>query len=87
MSNKLLKDRFEKLYPNKRLLAIQLNGFNHTIYYDNGNAKDKIEIARYSNYAPEIKDLIPLGEMFEGYANNKYQGNPKEIVYVKPNER
>jgi hypothetical protein len=83
----LLKDRFEKLYPNKRLLAIQLDGFSHTIYYDNGNAKDKIEIVRYSNYAPEIKDLIPLGEMFAGYPNNSYQGNPKEIIYVKPNER
>jgi hypothetical protein len=83
----LLKDRFEKLYPNKRLLAIQLDGFSHTIYCDNGNAKDKIEIVRYSNYAPEIKDLIPLGEMFEGYPNHSYQGNPKEIVYVKPNER
>jgi hypothetical protein len=83
----LLKSRFEKLYPKKRLLAIQLNGFYHTIFYDNGIQEDKIQVARYSNYAPENKSLIPLGEMFEGYPNQSYQGNAKEILYIKPENK
>jgi hypothetical protein len=83
----LLKSRFEKLYPNKRLLAIQLNGFTHTIFYDNRKAEDKVEVARYTDYAPEDKTLLPLGEMFSGFPNGKYQGNSKEIVYVDPDKR
>jgi hypothetical protein len=87
MSKEILKERFEKFYPGKRLLAIQLNGFNHSIFYDNGSSSDEIEIARYSNFAPEIKELTPLGEMFEGYPNGNYQGNAVEHLYVKPDER
>jgi hypothetical protein len=83
----ILKARFEKLYPGKRLLAIQLNGFNHSIFYDNGSSSDEIEISRHSNYAPEIKELKPLGEMFEGYSNSTYQGNAKEIVYLTKEQR
>jgi len=86
-SKEILKERFERLYPGKRLLAIQLNGFNHSIFYDNGSSNDEIEIARYSNFAPEIKELTPLGEMFEGYPNGNYQGNAEEIMYVNPKER
>jgi hypothetical protein len=82
-----LKERFEKLYPTKRLLAIQLNGFSHTIYCDNGKAKDKIEILQFSNYAPENETLIPLGEMFYDYPNINYQGNAKELLYIHPNLR
>ena len=83
----LLKSRFEKLYPNKRLLAIQLNGFTHTIFYDNGKAGEKVQVARYTNYAPEDKTLLPLGEMFAGYPNINYQSKSKEIVYVDPDKR
>jgi hypothetical protein len=83
----LLKSRFEKLNPGKRLLAIQLNGFNHSVFYDSGNSNSEIEISRYSNYAPEIKELNPLGEMFDGYPNMQYQNNAKEIIYVKPESR
>lgn len=84
---KILKSRFAKLYPNKRLLAIILDGFYHSVFYDDGTAESKIKIDRYSNYMPENKNLIPLGEMFKGYENGYYQNNAKEIVYVKPNKR
>ncbi len=83
----LLKERFEKNHPGKRLLAIQLNGFNHSVFYDDGDKNSEIQISRYSNYAPEIKELNPLGEMFDGFSNMSYQNNAKEIMYVKPEER
>jgi len=88
MSDKqTLRERFEKNYPGKRLLSICLNGFSHSVFYDNGNSDDKVEIARYSNFAPEIKELMPLGEMFDGYPNGNYQGKAREIVYLDPKER
>jgi hypothetical protein len=83
----LLRERFEKNYPGKRLLAIQLNGFNHSVFYDDGSKESEVQISRYSNYAPEIKELNPLGEMFDGFPNMSYQNNAKEIMYVKPEER
>jgi hypothetical protein len=83
----ILKERFEAAYPGKRLLAIQLNGFNHTIFFDGGKPSDEIEIERYSNFAPEIGELKPLGAIFEGYPNGNYQGNAEEILYVGPKER
>jgi len=40
--------KFKELYKGKRLLAVQLNGFNHTIFYDNGKTDSEIDIERYS---------------------------------------
>jgi hypothetical protein len=86
-NRQILMERFEKNYPGKRLLSIHLNGFSHAVFYDNGSPEDEIKIARYSNFAPEIKELMPLGEMFEGYPNEKYKKNAEEIVYLDPKER
>ena len=83
----ILKSRFELGHPGKRLLAIQLNGFNHTVFCDSGNAASKVEVYRFSNYAPESDSLIPLAGMFDGYPNGAYQGNAVELVYVKPGDR
>ena len=82
-----LQQRFEELYPDKRLLAIQLNGFSHAAFFDNGNTDDEIEIVRYSAYAPEQPVLQKGKKMFEHIPHYTYQGNAIEIIYIMPGER
>ena len=77
--------RFKELYPKKRLLAIQLNGLNHAVFFDNKDSG--ITVERYSPYS-EVPGQTPQSKaLFEGYATYNYQGQPKEIVYVHPEER
>lgn len=82
------QQRFQQLYPNKRLLAVQLNGFNHTIFADDGTGQGQVEVIKHNPNMPEAKQLTPESEkFFEGYPTYNYQGNPKEILYVAPNQR
>lgn len=83
-----LENRFKKLFePNARLLAIHLNGFSHTVFYDFGKKEDNIESKDYSYYTP-LSDLDDkLSKLFNGIPHYTYRGNPLEIVYVDPNER
>jgi len=83
----ILKSRFELGHPGKRLLAIRLNGFNHTVFCDSGTVESNVEVYRFSNYAPENNSLLPLVGLFDGYPNGAYQGNAVEFVYVKPEDR
>jgi hypothetical protein len=93
MNNKeLFQQRFKELFPESRLLAIQLNGFTHTAYFDNGNKQSGIQSYAFSNYLSncEIKDLTTNGkfkELFSGFSHYSYQNNATEIVYILPNER
>lgn len=81
-----LENRFKKLFePNARLLAIQLNGFSHTVFYDFGKKEDNIELKDYSRYTSTFDDK--LSKLFNGIPHYIYQGNPLEIVYVCPEER
>ena len=87
-----LAERFKAQYPNKRLLAVQLNGFSHTIFYDNGNRDSAIEILRFSGYANSIVDTgfennDTLRPLFAGIPNYEYQHNATEIVYINPEDR
>lgn len=91
----IFKERFERLYEGKRLLAVQLDGFTHRVIYDDfkGNEKpirDKIQTEVFSgcmgneearSYGMNSDRVI---EFFEGYPNYKYQNNAQEIVYVMP---
>lgn len=85
-----LETRFTKLFPNKRLLAVQLNGFSHTVFYDDGNSKDNYEVG-YKTVASEQRDPITntpeLYELFDGFPNYAYQRNAEEIIWVMPSER
>jgi len=93
MTNKqTFKTRFKDLFPELRLLAIQLNGFSHKAYFDNGNKQSGIQSYEFSNYLSscEIKDLTINGkfkELFSGFSHYSYQKNPVEIVYILPNKR
>jgi hypothetical protein len=82
------QDRFSKLFPNKRLLGVQLDGFSHKIYADDGTGEGEVEVIRYIPQAPEQGYITPeTTKFFEGHPNHKYQGNAKEIIYVRPNQR
>ena len=88
---KNIKDLFKKVYNDKRLLAIQLNGFNHTIFYDNGKSDSEINIERYSAYTDlgfdKAKELFNLLSKIEIVYHEAYKHDPKEIVFIDPQER
>lgn len=84
---KMLKERFEKLYPGKRLCCIQLDGFSHHVYFDDGKGSDRSthRMYEYTPYAPELSlDDPNLPKLFEGVSNCSFQNNAMEIVYVEP---
>lgn len=78
-----LRMRFKEMYKNKRLLAIQLNGFTHTIFFDSGK-NSRIECLRFSHYMDADEKLKYI---FSGVYHYCYKHNPKEIIYILPNER
>lgn len=87
-----LKKRFEKIYgAKKRLLAIQLNGFTHTVFYDSGTKQSSIEVERATSYMSEVEQGTRYQEkaarLFKGIPHYTYQGNPVEIIYIHPNNR
>jgi len=94
MTNKeLFKQRFEKLYEGKRLLAIQLNGFTHAVFYDDkaeGEPVGKYSVDHYSGCMGDTEaksygyNSEAVKQLFSGFANYEYQGNAEEIVYVRP---
>jgi hypothetical protein len=84
---KHLEERFAELYPKKRLLAVQLNGFTHSVFYDNGRKNSDVQIDRMSFYAPEQSWSEQALQLFEGISHNDYQNNAEEIVWVKPSDR
>jgi hypothetical protein len=79
--------QFAKYYPKKRLLAVHLNGFTHSVFYDNGKTDDDIKIDRYSFYMPEGEWSIGAMNMFHNIPHHTYQNNPIEIVYVNREQR
>lgn len=83
----LLVERFDTLYPGKRLLAVQLNGFSHSVFYDSGDGEDDIIVDRVSFYAPEMSFSNEARKMFDGFGHGVYQNNAKEYVWIKPDER
>jgi hypothetical protein len=87
VEKKLFAIRFAKYYPKKRLLAVHLNGFTHSVFYDNGKAIDNIEIDRYSHYMPENEWSIAATNMFYNIHHHKFQNNPIEIIYIEENKR
>ena len=94
---KEFKERWNKLFPNKRLLAVQLNGFTHSIFYDEKSPRAKVVKGECKQLV--YSDCMSMGEarsygmneenvvaFFKGYPNCQYQGNAIEIVYVMPKD-
>lgn len=88
MKQELLK-KFKKDFQGKRLLAIQLNGFSHKAFYDDGTKNSNIQVFEYSGYMSswERSKDDNTRDLFKGIGHHKYQHNPKEIIYVHPSER
>ena len=87
-----LAERFKAQYPDKRLLAVQLNGFSHKAFYDNGNKDSAIEVLEFSGYADSIVDTgfennDKLRPIFDGIPHYEYKHNATEIVYINPENR
>lgn len=88
IKNEMLQ-AFKKLYKGKRLLAVQLNGFNHSLFYDSGKSDSEIEIERHSVYT-NMGDAKGT-EFFKAVEldnnNISFKHNPQEIIFVHPSER
>lgn len=83
-----MKKAFKDIFQGKRLLAVQLNGFNHNIFYDSGKTDSEVEIARYSLYTD--MESSKAKAFFETLNLNHHIGfkhNAKEILFVSPQER
>ena len=57
---KEFRERWNRLFPDKRLLAVQLNGFTHTIFYDEKSPRAKV-------VKGECKQLV-----YSGICDGKY---------------
>ncbi len=87
-----LKKKFEQIYgAKKRLLAIQLNGFTHTVFYDSGTKQSRMEVERATSYMSEAEQGNSYQEkaarLFEGIPHYEYQGNAVEFLYIHPDNR
>lgn len=89
----VFEERFKKLYKGKRLLAIQLNGFTHTVFYDDKKAGEPVDNYMVDHFtscmtSDEARYYEMNGDavvdLFYGYPNYQYQNNAQEIVYVMP---
>lgn len=80
---RLFKDRFNNLF-NKRLLAVQLNGFTHKVFY-NDHKNGDIKVLTYSAYTViDPANNEKLKTLFDGFSHFCYKHNAIEIVYIKP---
>ena len=95
--------KFQKRFPDKRLLALQLDGFSHCVVYDDVPKTQKyhfIEVSFYMGQWEELEHAKAAGRDvrlqklardfladagFNGHLS--YQGNPKEIIFVEPEDR
>lgn len=82
-----LKKRFKENFDKKcRLLAIQLNGFSHKIFYDRGSKNTNIEVLEFSHYTANNPNGAKA-TFFKGIPHYIYQDNPLELIYIQPDER
>ena len=93
---------FQRKFPGKRLLALQLDGFSHGIVYDDVPKTKKAHFAEASFCCSESEWLGYCRSDEEraiakaardffieiGFASHiRYQNNPLELIYVSPEER
>lgn len=86
-----LQNRFKELYPDKRILAVQLNGFDHKVYFDSGSKESNIEVEYHS---PHLSTYERRGlyteraqKLLQTYPTYEYQHNAQEILFINPEER
>ena len=94
--------KFQEFFPGKRLLALQLDGFSHHVIYDDVPKTPKAHCIEVSFCMGEAEELAYCKDEEKrrlkkaardflaaiGYnGHSSYQGNPKEIIYVDPEDR
>jgi len=84
---KEIQENFNKIYKSKRLLAVQLNGFSHKVFYDKGLKDSDVIIEEYSPWAKMQRHTDNAKSLLQWYSTYDYKRNPKEIVYINPKER
>jgi hypothetical protein len=84
---KEIKERFKNLYPGKRLLAVQLNGFTHKVFYDGGSSDEQITIEDYSPWTTTSRQTKESELLLASFSTYTYKNNPKEIIFLTPEER
>ena len=98
-----LESLFRSKFPDKRLLALQLDGFSHRVIYDDVPRTPKahaVDVSFCMGQIEEIehakacgKDVRALWRMREfleeaGYGSHwQYQNNPTEVILVEPEDR
>jgi len=84
---KELKALFKKIYPGRRLLAVQLNGFTHRVIFDGGKKADPVEAESFSHCMPEGPWPATAQRFFAGIGHSLYQNNAQEILFIAPERR
>lgn len=88
---KEMRKAFQELYPEHRILAVQLNGFSHKVYFDAGSKDTPVQVEYYSPHLSTYErgklDTNRAKALLEVYPTYEYQGNAKEIVFLNPEER
>ena len=96
-----IKHAFHQHFPDRRLLAIHLDGFSHEVVYDGKKKDTDITYVHVSFYCSEAEELHyhPEEEWdrqrearaflrdIHRDSHSPYQGNAIEIVFVDPGER
>ena len=98
-----LESLFHEKFPDKRPLALQLDGFSHCVVYDDvprtssyhtidvSFCMGPIEELEYAKAAGKDVRLQRLAREFlaeAGYSGHySYQGNPTEVILVNPEDR
>lgn len=87
MKEKVLQ-AFKNIYKDKRLLAVQLNGFNHSIFYDSGDAESEVQVDRYSLYTKMgTEDAQRFFKDLSLDHHHNFKHEPKEFLFLRPEER
>lgn len=84
---KEILERFNNLYEGKRLLAVQLNGFSHKVFYDNGNANGSVTVEEFSPWTKMERQTKQSEMLLGSFSTYAYKGDPKEIIYITPEAR
>ncbi len=92
-----LQEKFEREFPGKRLLAVHLDGFSHSVVYDDGTAKSPIKQADSSMYMSDAEARLYEDDedracrnflKAAGFTSHmNYQNNALEILLVDPEDR
>lgn len=80
-----IQQRFNEVFGDKyRLLAVHLDGFSHSIIYDEGTKDSPIQ-SKHSSVYTNIDDQA--FEVLGQIPHYQYQNNAQEILYITPLNR